>query len=103
MAEEELFSMIFTIVNWNGAALRIDIECQQNGYSFKFWDANDESGSQGNARSVIRQMQGFNADFWEGGIFRKKFEFPLEEDSLYQYIAAFNNRLSAVVSANRPQ
>ena len=98
MAEGESFSVIFDVVKWNGAALRIDVECHTKGYTFKFWDANDKPGRNGGARDVIRQMIYFNADFWEGGIFRKEFEFPSEEESLHQYMAAFNDRLATVVA-----
>jgi len=46
-------------------------------------------------------MNYFNADFWEGGVFRKEFAYPSEEDALHQYMAAFNNRLSAVVAGQK--
>ena len=93
--------MILAVLNWNGAAFRIDVECREKGYSFKFWDENDKPGRHGRVRDVIRRMTYFNADFWDGGIFRKEFEYPSEEDDLHQFVATFNNKLAAVVAATR--
>jgi hypothetical protein len=98
MVKKESFSMLLDIIIWHGGALRTEVQCQAKGYSFKFWDGHDKQGRHGRAREVIRQMHYFNANCWEGGIFRKEFEYPSEEDALHRYMAAFNNRLSAVIA-----
>ena len=91
--------MVITILERNGAAFRMDVECRDRGYLFRFWDENDMQGKQGRAHEVVRRMNYFNADSWEAGVFRKEFEYPSEEDDLYQYIAAFENKLAAVIAA----
>jgi len=88
---------IFAAVDWNGAAFRIDIGCQANGYSFRFWDENDRQGVHGRAREIIGRMNYFNADIWQGGVFRKEFEYPAEEDDLYLYIATFKRMLAEAI------
>jgi len=46
-------------------------------------------------------MNYLDADCWEGGVFRKEFEYPSEEDALHQYMTAFNNRLAAIVAGQQ--
>ena len=101
MAEKEPFSVVVNVLNWNDASFRIDVECHTTSYSFKFWDGNDKPGRHGRAREVIRQMNYLDADCWEGGVFRKEFEYPSEEDALQQYMTAFNNRLAAIVAGQQ--
>jgi len=98
MEERDSFIVVCAVIRWNGAALRIDVGCRSSGYSFRFWDEKDKAGDHRRAQDVIRRMKYFNADFWEGGIFRKLFEYPSEEDALYQYMTAFNSRLTAVIA-----
>jgi len=91
-------NVVFSTLEWNGAAFRMDITCQANGYTFKFWDQNDKEGVYGRARSMIRQMNYFNADIWQGGVFRKEFEYPDEENDLYQYITTFKKMLAEAIA-----
>jgi hypothetical protein len=98
MTDKEKFSLVIAVWERNGAAFRIDVECEARGYSFKFWDENDKHGNRGRAEEMVRQMNYFNPDSWEGGIFRKVFEYPDEEDDLYRYIATFMDTFATVTA-----
>jgi len=90
-------NVVFAGLEWKGAAFRIDIVCRPDGYSFRFWDENDKQGRQGRARETVQLMNYFNADIWQGGVFRKEFEYPCEETDLYLYLTMFKRMLAEAI------
>lgn len=89
------YAVIFWRCMIGASDFSIDLVVRKEDYSFEFWDRN-YTGQEGNpAQRLLIEMQ--EDGFTLGGIRMKKvFKFPEEEDTLYQYIDTFKEKLAKI-------
>ncbi len=71
----------------------IDVVAETEGYIFQFWDRNDENGTNGLAKKMLKSMNCLNEYTCEGGLFKKQFAFPSQEAQLFEHVKEFKQKL----------
>jgi hypothetical protein len=83
----------------------IDIGIEPDGYSFQFWNLDDRAGVKGEAKALLEKVDCFDkykmlstktSCEGDAGVFFRRFEFPSEEEALFEHLKAFMQKLSTV-------